>query len=75
MTIAAIEEALSTAITGRANVVPGSTSTNSRMDVKLPKVHIEPFHGDELSYPTFFDSFNRIIDRNDALSDIDKFTI
>ena len=43
------------------------------MNVKLSKVHIEPFHGDELSYPTFFDSFNRIIDRNDALSDIEKF--
>ena len=73
MSIAAIEEALSTAITGRPNGTPESTSTNSRMNVKLPKVHIEPFHGDELSYPTFLDSFNPIIDRNDALSDIEKF--
>ena len=34
-------------------------SIRERTNVKLPKVNIEPFNGDAMSYPTFIDSFTR----------------
>ena len=41
--------------------------------LRLPKVCIEPFDGDPLSYPTFINSFEEIIDKNGSLANVEKF--
>ena len=41
--------------------------------VKLPKLTIQPFNGDLTSWTTFWDSFEAAIQKNEQLSDVDKF--
>ena len=70
--IATIENALKTQTVKveHHNPIP---SFRGRTNVNLPKVNIEPFNGDAMSYPTFIDSFTRIIDQNENLTQIEKF--
>ena len=69
--IATIENALKTQTVKveHHNPIP---SFRGRTNVNLPKVNIEPFNGDAMSYPTFIDSFIRIIDQNENLAQIEK---
>ena len=36
-------------------------------------MQMELFDGDHLSYPTFINSFEEIIDKNDSLANVEKF--
>lgn len=41
--------------------------------VKLPKLSLPHFNGDLKKWPTFWDSYESAIRKNDELTDIDKF--
>ena len=43
------------------------------MRAKLPKLWLKNFGGKFCEWPEFWDSFSSSIDRNDQLSDVDKF--
>ena len=41
--------------------------------VKLPKLSLPRFNGDLMKWPTFWDSYESAIHKNDQLTDVDKF--
>ena len=43
-----------------------------KINVNLPKLHIQSFNGNPLEWLTFWDSFNNAIHDNDSLNNIDK---
>lgn len=49
-------------------------SVISQQSIKLPKIVIKPFSGDPKSWTEFWNSFESTIDKNDLLSQIEKFT-
>ena len=56
-----------------ADSLTSSRNRGSNENVRLPKVCIEPFDGDPLSYPTFINPFEEIIDKNNSLANVEKF--
>ena len=48
-------------------------SVSSKISMKLPKLTIQSFSGDILSWKGFWDQFSTAIDSNEDLSDIAKF--
>ena len=54
------------------NVNRSRSSANRQ--VKLPTIIIKPYEGDPLEWKTFYQSFLVTIDRNEDLSNIEKFT-
>ena len=46
---------------------------NHNGNVRLPVVNIEPFDGEPLNYPSFINSFDEIIEKNDSLATVEKF--
>ena len=53
---------------------PASTSSSSSMRVKLPKLELNKFDGNVLSWKTFWDRFSSSIHDQDSISDVDKFS-
>jgi Protein of unknown function (DUF1759) len=50
------------------------TATTSLVNTKLPKLEIQPFHGDYIAWSTFKDSFEAAIHNNARLTKVEKFT-
>lgn len=50
----------------------GSVPLNIASGVKLPKISIPTFKGDQKLWPTFFDLFSQLIHQNKNLSNIEK---
>ena len=46
----------------------------SSINCKLPKIEIPKFSGDILAWQGFYDSFSSTIDRNEHISNVEKFT-
>ena len=51
-----------------------STKTLSEQKVRLPKLSIQKFDGDIANWQNFYDIFKSVIDQNESISDIDKFS-
>ena len=45
-------------------------SGNVHPKVRLPTVDVKSFDGEPLKYPSFINSFEEIIDKNDNLADV-----
>ena len=43
-----------------------------RVNINLPKLHIQPFDGNSLEWLTFWDSFSNAVHDNENISNIDK---
>ena len=56
-----------------ADSLTSSRNRGSNENVRRPKVFIEPFDGYPLSYPTFINPFEKIIDKNNSLANVEKF--
>ena len=50
-----------------------ANSATSENRVRLPKISIQPFDGNELNWRPFWDQFNSTIHNNPTLNEIDKF--
>lgn len=48
-------------------------NTDSCFKVKLPKIEVPKFNGDMNDWPTFYDTYKRLIHENVTLSDIERF--
>ena len=57
----------------RAESVLSTATTVTENRVKLPKIEIKRFDGDELNWRPFWDQFQSTINKNETLTDIDKF--
>ena len=51
-----------------------SSTKESNLKVKLPKIESSKFSGQALKWQTFWDQFESAIHSKESLSDIDKFT-
>ena len=51
-----------------------SSTKESNLRVKLPKIELSKFNGQALKWQTFWDQFESAIHSKESLSDIDKFT-
>ncbi|OXA36859.1 hypothetical protein Fcan01_28383 [Folsomia candida] len=52
--------------------IPTATSVGN--NVRLPKLEIQPFHGNYLEWATFKDSFEAAVHSNASVSKVEKFT-
>ena len=59
---------------GSEDINTNRTRTNANRQVKLPTIIIKPYEGDPLEWKTFYQSFLVTIDKNEDLSNIEKFT-
>ena len=50
-----------------------TATVSSTTKVKLPKLSLKKFNGDESRWTSFWDSFESAVHRNTDLSDVDKF--
>ena len=57
-------------------MLPSTSSSTKESDlkVKLPKIALSKFSGQALKWQTFWDQFESFIHSKESLSDIDKFT-
>ena len=53
--------------------IPSVASTPTGTRVKLPKIVLPRFSGNVMQWPSFWDSYNSSIHRNETLSEVDKF--
>ena len=53
--------------------IPSVASTPTGTRVKLPKIILPRFSGNVMQWPSFWDSYNSSIHRNETLSEVDKF--
>ena len=51
-----------------------TTKSTTAHSVKLPKLFIKKFYGDPLQWQQFFDTFNAVVNDNDSISEVEKFT-
>ncbi|XP_072389700.1 uncharacterized protein [Diabrotica undecimpunctata] len=70
-----IEDSLSSnSLSGQGSSHSTSTAANSRQrTIRLPELKINKFSGNLHEFPSFFQTFNSIIDADDSLTDIEKF--
>ncbi|XP_021966728.1 uncharacterized protein LOC110861902 [Folsomia candida] len=57
-----------------ATATSGSIPTVVYTNVRLPKLEIQPFHGNYLEWATFKDSFEAAVHSNASVSKVEKFT-
>ena len=70
-----------TPITARTSTPPSAgriaadtgEARSRRAKVRLPKLSLPHFNGDLVKWPTFWDSYESAIHKNDELTDVDKF--
>ena len=60
--------------THRHYLLPSSSTKESDLKVKLPKIELSKFNGQVLKWQTFWDQFEYAIHSKESLCDIDKFT-
>ena len=51
------------------------SSSNKEAKVRLPKIELPHFEGNPLNFQSFWDLFESTVDKNEHLSDVDKFFI
>ncbi|MCP4269324.1 MAG: DUF1759 domain-containing protein [Candidatus Brocadiaceae bacterium] len=56
----------------QADLTPKSFKDEKKQNARLPKVHIQPFDGNVLDWPTFWDKFTALIDTS-SISNVEKF--
>ena len=52
----------------------GSTTSETKSNVKLPKLDLKKFDGEPTEWQSFFEMFLSAVDSNDNLSNVEKFT-
>ena len=52
----------------------GSTTSETKSNVKLPKLDLKKFDGEPTEWQSFFETFLSAVDSNDNLSNVEKFT-
>ena len=50
------------------------SSSNKEAKVRLPKIELPHFDGNPLNFQSFWDLFESTVDKNEHLSDVDKFS-
>ena len=50
------------------------SSSNKKAKVRLPKIELPHFDGNPLNFQRFWDLFGSTVDKNEHLSDVDKFS-
>ena len=50
------------------------SSSNKEAKVRLPKIELRHFDGNSLNFQSFWDLFESTVDKNEHLSDVNKFS-
>ena len=50
------------------------SSSNKEAKVRLPKIELPHFDGNPLNFQSFWDLFESTVDKNEHLSDVDRFS-
>ena len=59
---------------GERSINSSGTIGRNQNAVRLPKLEVKKFCGDPTLWPEFLDTFNVVINENNDLSDIERFT-